>query len=82
MAEKRDFDEFLEKFQKHHQVMVEELHKVIVGQDDVIDQILAAIFTGGHCLLWAFRDWRRHLLSARSRNCWTSTFAAFSLLLT
>ncbi|MCA9037293.1 MAG: MoxR family ATPase [Planctomycetaceae bacterium] len=31
--------------------MVEELHKVIVGQDDVIDQILSAIFTGGHCLL-------------------------------
>ncbi|HQX53545.1 MAG TPA: AAA family ATPase, partial [Planctomycetaceae bacterium] len=51
MAEKRDFDEFLEKFQRHHEVMVEELHKVIVGQNDVIDQILAAIFTGGHCLL-------------------------------
>jgi len=51
LAEKRDFDEFLDKFRKHHQVMVEELHKVIVGQDDVIDQILAAIFTGGHCLL-------------------------------
>lgn len=31
--------------------MVEELHKVIIGQDVVIDQILAAIFTGGHCLL-------------------------------
>src|SRR5580692_2530822 len=31
--------------------MVEELHKVIIGQDAVIDQILAAIFTGGHCLL-------------------------------
>ena len=51
MAEKRDFDEFLEKFNRHHEVMVEELHKVIVGQNDVIDQILAAIFTGGHCLL-------------------------------
>ncbi len=51
MAEKRDFDEFLEKFRRHHEVMVEELHKVIVGQDAVIDQILAAIFTGGHCLL-------------------------------
>jgi MoxR-like ATPase len=51
LAEKRDFDEFLEKFRKHHEVMVEELHKVIVGQDAVIDQILAAIFTGGHCLL-------------------------------
>ncbi|REJ71634.1 MAG: AAA family ATPase, partial [Planctomycetota bacterium] len=31
--------------------MIEELHKVIVGQDDVIEQILSAIFTGGHCLL-------------------------------
>ncbi|QDT31360.1 ATPase RavA [Thalassoglobus polymorphus] len=31
--------------------MVDELHKVIVGQDDVIEQILSAIFTGGHCLL-------------------------------
>jgi MoxR-like ATPase len=51
LAEKRDFDEFLEKFNRHHEVMVEELHKVIIGQDAVIDQILAAIFTGGHCLL-------------------------------
>ena len=51
MAEKKDFDDFLEKLRKHHDVMVEELHKVVVGQDAVIDQILAAIFTGGHCLL-------------------------------
>ncbi|MEY3172715.1 MAG: hypothetical protein RLZZ436_628 [Planctomycetota bacterium] len=51
MAEKRDFDEFLEKFHRHHEVMKEELHKVIIGQDAVIDQILGAIFTGGHCLL-------------------------------
>ena len=51
LAEKRDFDEFLEKFRRHREVMVDELHKVIIGQDDVIDQILAATFTGGHCLL-------------------------------
>ncbi|MGD9127818.1 MAG: MoxR family ATPase [Planctomycetia bacterium] len=31
--------------------MQEELQKVIVGQDDVIEQIFAAIFTRGHCLL-------------------------------
>ena len=49
--EKRDFDEFLDKFKRHHDLMVEELHKVIIGQDAVIEQILAAIFTGGHCLL-------------------------------
>jgi len=51
VADKRDFDDFLEKFQKHHELMTEELHKVIIGQDAVIDQILAAVFTGGHCLL-------------------------------
>jgi MoxR-like ATPase len=28
-----------------------ELRKVIVGQDDVVDQVLVALFTGGHCLL-------------------------------
>ena len=51
MAEQRDFDDLLEKFRRHRSVMVEELHKVIIGQDGVIDQILAAVFTGGHCLL-------------------------------
>ena len=35
MAEnKRDFDEFLEKFKRHRELMKEELHKVIIGQDD------------------------------------------------
>ena len=28
-----------------------EIRKVIVGQDEVIDQVLIAIFTGGHCLI-------------------------------
>ena len=51
MPEQRDFDDLLEKFHRHREVMVEELHKVVIGQDTVIDQMLAAIFTGGHCLL-------------------------------
>ena len=29
----------------------EELRKVVVGQDDAVDQLLIALFTGGHCLL-------------------------------
>src|SRR5436190_7810894 len=28
-----------------------EIRKVIVGQDEVIDQVLIAIFSGGHCLI-------------------------------
>src|SRR3954447_20992011 len=28
-----------------------EIRKVVVGQDEVIDQVLMAVFTGGHCLI-------------------------------
>ena len=31
--------------------MQDELQKIIIGQDDVIEQLFAAIFTRGHCLL-------------------------------
>lgn len=31
--------------------ILSELRKVIVGQDDVVDQVLIALFTGGHCLI-------------------------------
>src|SRR3972149_1016983 len=31
--------------------MQEELQKVIIGQSEVIEQIFAAVFTRGHCLL-------------------------------
>src|SRR4030067_2243903 len=41
----------LQEFSQHRRLMQEELQKVIVGQDDVIEQIFAAIFTRGHCLL-------------------------------
>src|SRR6188472_4395642 len=33
------------------QRILTELRKVIVGQDDIIDQVLVALFTGGHCLI-------------------------------
>ena len=33
------------------QRILSEIRTVIVGQDDVIDQVLVAIFTGGHCLI-------------------------------
>src|SRR6185312_3001800 len=41
----------LQEFSQHRRVMQEELQKVIVGQSDVIEQLFAAIFTRGHCLL-------------------------------
>jgi MoxR-like ATPase len=37
--------------QQGRERILHELRKVIVGQDEVVDQVLIALFTGGHCLL-------------------------------
>ena len=47
----RSLGEILQEFSQHRQVMQQELQKVIVGQSEVIEQLFAAIFTRGHCLL-------------------------------
>ncbi|MBT8323689.1 MAG: MoxR family ATPase [Winogradskyella sp.] len=41
----------LENFVKKYQSLKLEIAKVIIGQDDVVDQILISIFSGGHSLL-------------------------------
>ncbi len=43
--------EYLAQFSQARTQMIEQLRRAIVGQADVIEQILAAIFTRGHCLL-------------------------------
>lgn len=43
--------ELLEQFAEARKRMLDELSKSIIGQKDVVDQILAAIFTRGHCLM-------------------------------
>ena len=43
--------EYLTQFAQSRAQMIEQLRRVVVGQTDVIEQILAAIFTRGHCLL-------------------------------
>jgi MoxR-like ATPase len=44
-------DAALERLRQVHAQMKSELHRVIVGQDEVIDEILLAVLTRGHCLL-------------------------------
>jgi MoxR-like ATPase len=47
----RSLGDMLQDFARHKQVMHAELQRVIVGQNEVIEQLFAAIFTRGHCLL-------------------------------
>jgi MoxR-like ATPase len=43
--------EYLAQFAQTRTLMLDQLRRVVVGQSEVIEQILAAIFTRGHCLL-------------------------------
>ena len=47
----RNLGDVLQEFRQHRMLMQSELQKIIIGQDAVIEQIFAAIFTRGHCLL-------------------------------
>src|ERR1700675_1976184 len=40
-----------EKVAEGRERILAELRKVIVGQDEVVEQVLIALFTGGHCLI-------------------------------
>ena len=52
MASKsRSLGDILQEFSHHRVLLQQELQKIIIGQDLVIEQLLAAIFTRGHCLL-------------------------------
>ena len=41
----------VERFHAVHEAIIRQVREVIVGQDEVLDQVLLALFVGGHCLL-------------------------------
>ena len=43
--------EAVEKLRATHKRLRDELRKIIVGQDAVIEELLIALFSGGHCIL-------------------------------
>ena len=40
----------IEELMKSQELILAQLKKVIIGQEDVINQMLMALFAGGHCL--------------------------------
>jgi MoxR-like ATPase len=47
MSDKEGVDQLV----LHYKELKEEIHKVIIGQDEVVDQVLISIFSRAHCLL-------------------------------
>lgn len=41
----------IDQLVKDYKALKNEIHRVIVGQDEVVDQVLISIFSQGHCLL-------------------------------
>ncbi|MBX9600543.1 MAG: MoxR family ATPase [Bryobacteraceae bacterium] len=41
----------ISRFQQVQDQIVQQVRKVIVGQEEVLDQVLIALFVGGHCLI-------------------------------
>lgn len=41
----------IQKLMQGRSAIINELRKIIVGQDEVIEQVMIALFTGGHCLI-------------------------------
>src|SRR5919199_420794 len=39
------------RFQQAEQQIVEQVRRVIVGQDEVLEQVMISLFVGGHCLI-------------------------------
>lgn len=53
----------------HYKELKNEIHKVIVGQDDVVDQVLISIFSKGHCLLVGVPGLAKTLLVNTISDC-------------
>lgn len=59
----------IEKLKDAHSKIRKELSKVIVGQDEVIEQLLIAIFAQGHCLLEGVPGLAKTLMVSTLARC-------------
>jgi MoxR-like ATPase len=51
IAGSAELKERIDRFQEVRTSIVREVHKAIVGQEEVIEQVLISLFVGGHCLI-------------------------------
>ena len=51
MTDAAGLQERIARFQKAQEAIISQVRRVIVGQEEVIDQVMVALFVGGHCLI-------------------------------
>ena len=65
MSDKASIDQLV----VHYKELKNEIHKIIVGQDEVVDQVLISIFSRGHCLLVGVPGLAKTLLVNTISDC-------------
>ena len=65
MSDKAELDQLVQDYNS----LKTEIHKVIVGQEDVVDQVLISIFSRGHCLLVGVPGLAKTLLVNTISDC-------------
>lgn len=65
----------VEKLGKAYNAIRDQMSKVIVGQDDVIDQLLIALFSRGHCLLEGVPGLAKTLMISTLSRCLSMDFS-------
>ena len=56
----------VEQLREARERIIAELSKVVVGQHEVVEQLLYALFSGGHCLITGARSGLAKTLLVRS----------------
>ena len=64
----------VESLAEAKQKVVDELSKVIVGQDEVVEQLLLAVFSSGHCLLEGVPGLAKTLMVSTLSQCFDMSF--------
>ncbi len=67
--------EAIQKLNKAHQDIREQMSKVIIGQEEVIDQLLIALFSRGHCLLEGVPGLAKTLMINSLAECLSMSFS-------
>ncbi|MEZ6144721.1 MAG: AAA family ATPase [Planctomycetaceae bacterium] len=67
--------ESIDKLSRAYSELREQMSRVIVGQTDVIDQLLIALFSRGHCMLEGVPGLAKTLMISTLSRCLSMTFA-------
>ncbi|MFQ5734248.1 MAG: AAA family ATPase [Planctomycetaceae bacterium] len=70
-----DSQQSIDKLNSAYEKIREEMSKVIIGQDQVVEELLIALFSRGHCMLEGVPGLAKTLMISTLARCLSMTFA-------